>query len=132
VPPSSRHQQQARSGTRKSGKVQLVRPGRIGAWFVAKLEPPPKIRIKAPAVIRPQSAMPLAEAFAGFLEQQQLVTAFLRTNRDLDLTRILYANPFVRGLRFSVATGLHIIAAHERRHLWQAWQARRAAESAVP
>ena len=30
------------------------------------------------------------------------------------------ANPFVRGLSFSLATGLHAIAAHERRHLWQA------------
>jgi len=32
-------------------------------------------------------------------------------------------NPFIRGVRFSLATGLHVIAAHERRHLWQAARA---------
>lgn len=37
-------------------------------------------------------------------------------------------HPFVRGIRFSLATGLHVIAAHERRHLWQAWRVRRALE----
>jgi hypothetical protein len=34
-------------------------------------------------------------------------------------------------VRFSLATGLHVIAAHERRHLWQAWRVRQAAERAV-
>jgi hypothetical protein len=38
---------------------------------------------------------------------------------------------FIRGIRFSLATGLHVIAAHERRHLWQAWRVREAAERAV-
>ena len=32
---------------------------------------------------------------------------------------------------FSLATGLHAIAAHDRRHLWQAWQVRRLAEVAL-
>jgi hypothetical protein len=35
----------------------------------------------------------------------------------------------VRGIRFSLATGLHVIAAHDRRHLLQAWQVRRAFEA---
>ena len=37
----------------------------------------------------------------------------------------------IRGVRFSLATGLHVIPAHERRHLWQAWRVRRAAEQAA-
>jgi hypothetical protein len=45
---------------------------------------------------------------------------------------VRFPNPFVRGVRFSLATGLHVIAAHERRHLWQAWRARRAAERGGP
>jgi hypothetical protein len=44
--------------------------------------------------------------------------------------RLLVGEPFVRGIRFSLATGLHVIAAHERRHLWQAWRVRRALERA--
>jgi len=34
-------------------------------------------------------------------------------------------------VRFSLATGLHVIAAHERRHLWQAWRVRANAERAL-
>ena len=34
-------------------------------------------------------------------------------------------------MRFSLATGLHVIPAHERRHPWRAWQVRRAAEQAA-
>ena len=33
-----------------------------------------------------------------------------------------------RIVRISLATGLHVIAAHNRRHLWQAWRVRKAAE----
>jgi hypothetical protein len=39
---------------------------------------------------------------------------------------VRFPNPFIRGVRFSLATGLHVIAAHERRHLWQASRVRAA------
>jgi hypothetical protein len=44
---------------------------------------------------------------------------------------VRFPNPLVRGLRFSLATGLHVIAAHERRHLWQAWRIRRGMEAGM-
>jgi hypothetical protein len=59
------------------------------------------------------------------------VRVFLRKYCDLDLVGVRFANPFIRGVRFSLATGLHVIAAHERRHLWQAWRVRQAAERSV-
>jgi hypothetical protein len=37
-----------------------------------------------------------------------------------NVNRIRFKNPFIAGLRFSVATGLQVLAAHERRHLLQA------------
>ena len=107
-------------------------PGVIGRWFVRVLEPPvnPRFKAKAPTVITPRTAPPLADAFSGFLASQEDARAFLRANADLDLAGVRFANPFVRGVRFSLATGLHVIAAHERRHLWQAWRVRRAVEGA--
>jgi hypothetical protein len=36
---------------------------------------------------------------------------------DLDLARIRFLNPYGPGIRFSLATALHMIASHERRHL---------------
>ena len=108
-------------------------PGLLGRWFIQMSEPPvrPAFRVKAPKVIEPRQSPGLCETFEGFTSSQQEVTAFLREYADLDLASIRFANPFLRGVRFSLATGLHIIAVHERRHLWQAWRVRKAEERSV-
>ena len=107
-------------------------PGIIGRWFVRWLEPPvnPRLKGRAPRSIRPRTSPPLADAFAGFTASQRDVRAFLHEYADLDLAGVRFKNPFVRGVRFSLATGLHVIVAHERRHLWQAGRVRRAMELA--
>jgi hypothetical protein len=108
-------------------------PGFVGRWFMRTIEPPVKtaFRLKAPRIIEPRAAPPLASAFASFRTSQDEVRAFLRAYADLDLAAVRFPNPFVRGIRFSLATGLHVITAHERRHLWQAWRVRRSAEGAA-
>jgi hypothetical protein len=119
---------------RAQGRVRRgpAKPGLLGGWFVSMLEPPPKrwTRMKAPPKIRPRTAPPLGETFASFVATQEDVRAFLLANADLDLAAIRFPNPFIPGVRFSLATGLHVIPAHERRHLLQAWGVRRAIESA--
>jgi hypothetical protein len=108
-------------------------PGLVGRWFVRTLEPPVKapFRMKSPRSVEPRVSLSLANAFASFATTQDEVREFLRTYAGLDLAGVRFSNPFVRGIRFSLATGLHAIAAHERRHLWQAWRVRRAAERAT-
>jgi hypothetical protein len=107
-----------------------AQPGRIGRWFVRTLEPPAKAlsKRKAPRSIKPRTSPALADAVRAFLASQEEVQTFLRRYADIDLAGVRFPNPFVPGVRFSLATGLHVIAAHERRHLWQAWRVRRAAE----
>ena len=39
--------------------------------------------------------------------------------RGKNVNRIHFWNPFIPGIRFTVGTGLEIIAGHERRHLLQ-------------
>jgi hypothetical protein len=104
-------------------------PGLVGGWFVKYLEPPvkPTLKSKAPGKIRPRTAPALGDAFTAFLVSQDAVRAFLLQYAGIDLAGVRFPNPFIRGVRFSLATGLHVIAAHERRHLWQAWRVRRAA-----
>ncbi len=108
-------------------------PGLVGRWFVRTLEPPIKapFRMKSPRSIEPRVSLSLANAFASFAITQDEVREFLRTYACLDLAGVRFSNPFVRGISVSLATGLHVIAAHERRHLWQAWRVRRAAERAT-
>jgi hypothetical protein len=86
------------------------------------------LRGKAPQPIRPRPSPPLADALEQFLASQREVVSFLQRHADIDLAGVVFPNPLVRGVRFSLATGLHVIAAHERRHLWQAWRVRGAAE----
>jgi hypothetical protein len=108
-----------------------AQPGLVGRWFVRTLEPPVKapFKRKAPRKIRPRHSPALSDAMADFLAAQNDVRAFLRKYATIDLARVRFPNPFIRGVRFSLATGLHVIAAHERRHLWQAWRVRQAAQS---
>jgi hypothetical protein len=108
-----------------------ARPGRIGGWFVAMLEPPVTTRRqKAPRKIVPRVGPALSDAAQAFLASQQDVRAFLHRYAVIDLAGVRFPNPFIAGIRFSLATGVHVIAAHERRHLWQAWNVRRAAGAA--
>jgi len=105
-------------------------PGIVGKWFAATMEPPVRAhsKMRAPRKIRPNDSPSLTDAFGRFSESQNEIRSYLSTNSDLDLAGIRFPNPLVHGIRFSLATGLHIITAHERRHLWQAWRVRRAAE----
>ena len=121
-----------RARTRGRYRRRPAKPGLAGRLFTFTLEPPPRwwSKLKAPQEIRPREAPPLADSFASFIASQRDVRVFLRSTADLDLASIRFPNPFVRGVRFSLATGLHVITAHERRHLWQAWGVRRAIEGA--
>lgn len=120
--------ERAAAKARSSSRLRRgpVRPGLIGGWFVKSLEPPVTRRMRAPRTIAAAPSPPLAQAAAEFFASHEQVVRFLRTYRDLDLAGVRFPNPFIRGLRWSLATGLHALAAHERRHLWQAWNVWRA------
>lgn len=108
-----------------------ARPGVVGRWFIGLLEPPVTRRGRAPRAIRPRPDPPLADAFERFLASHEETRAFLQRYAEVDLAGVRFPNPFLPGLRFSLATGVHVIAAHDRRHLWQAWNVRREAERAA-
>ncbi len=103
-------------------------PGLIGGWFVRSLEPPvkPHFKMRAPKKIVPRESPPLDDAVRQFFASHNEMRAFLQRYADIDLSGVSFVNPFIRGIRFSLATGLHVTAAHDRRHLWQAWNVRNA------
>ena len=107
-------------------------PGFFGGLFVRSMEPPVRFKSTAPKAIQPRTAPALADAAVSFLASHDDVRRFLRTYASIDLAGVRFANPFVRGVRFSLATGLHVIASHERRHLWQARRVREAAAAGSP
>jgi hypothetical protein len=104
----------------------------LGGWFAKSFEPPvrPRFKMRAPKKIVPRESPALADAVAQFLAAHEDTRSFLTKYADIDLAGVRFPNPFIRGVRFSLATGLHVTAAHDRRHLWQAWNVRRAEELA--
>jgi hypothetical protein len=107
-----------------------ARPGILGRWFARSMEPPvkPRFKMKAPRSIHPRSTQSPKEIYDGFVDSHNAVQEFLRENANLDLAGVTFPNPFIKSFRFSLATGLHVLAAHERRHIWQGWRVREAAE----
>lgn len=102
---------------RETGPIQ---PGWFGRYFIRTLEPPPRRKLRAPRKIVPAASMPGREVLERFLRATEDVRAVIRAGAGTDLNRIRFHNPFIGFLRFSVGTGLLVITAHNRRHLWQA------------
>jgi hypothetical protein len=103
-----------------------VRPGWLSRLFIWSLDAPPRIKMSAPKKIVPAASHKRDEVLEMFLRSQEDMRKVLREGADLDLNRIRFRNPFIVSLRFTVGAGLLIIAAHNRRHLWQAEQVRQA------
>lgn len=93
--------------------------GRVLAWF---LEPPIRKKVKTAAPFVPRSTRAKAEAFGEFASLQEKLLDLLREAREADL-RTKIVSPFDRRVRYNLYSAFRIVAAHERRHLWQAEQA---------
>lgn len=103
-----------------------VRPGFFGQKFAASLEPPVKRRTRTPGRIQPRMVRARDEALAAYRSAHDEIRRLLRDAAALDVNRATFPNPFLPLLRVKVSSAFHVIAAHDRRHLWQAEQVERA------
>lgn len=119
------------------------RPNLVGRWLPGFLEPPPGMKVPAPRRIRPRSpnrVVPDAGGEAGafddrrdddgplpdFLALRDRFDERLVAADGLDLGRLRLPSPFVPLIRFDLGSAFRVVAAHERRHLWQARRVREA------
>jgi hypothetical protein len=100
------------------------RYGFLERWFVRATEPPPGIRLRTPTAARPPDDQPLAGVVANFLTMQNDLRMRIRTANGLDLARARMTSPFVKALTMGLGPCFAFLVAHERRHIWQAWQVR--------
>jgi hypothetical protein len=70
----------------------------------------------------PPDPGPPAEVLAEFAKLQGELVRLLRRAHGLDLARVKVPSPVTSLLRLSLGQWFHFLAAHERRHLWQAEQ----------
>jgi DinB superfamily len=106
-----------------------IQPGWFGRWFIGAMEPPPRRKLKAPKKALPAAHKDGADVLRAFVKAHDEVRSLIQEARDMDLNRVRFTNPFIRLFHFTVGTGLLIIAAHDRRHLWQARQVCKAMEA---
>lgn len=108
-------------GWRKSGPFEY---GSIGNWVIAELEPPPRRRLRAPRMFKPQPVQPLELVREAFLVLQGELEQRVHSANGIDLKRAKVATVFSRFVRLSLGQAFQALLAHERRHLWQARQVR--------
>jgi hypothetical protein len=101
--------------------VDDLKFGWFSRWFIRNfIAPNPGgTRARAPRKIQPTTQVE-ALALDSFLRSNQAARELVRRASGFDVNRIRFRNPFIPLLRFTVGTGLEIIAKHESRHLLQA------------
>jgi len=98
--------------------------GRFETWWVRQVEPEAKIRFNTPKPFIPAPGIYDRTAVEEFLMiQRELLD--LRDRADgIDLTKPKVRLPSPRFLKLSLGQTFALVLAHERRHLWQAWEVR--------
>lgn len=127
------------AGGRREGRTgeEPFRRTLLGRWIPGMVEPPPGLRVPAPARIRPRttevgaadegrSGGPPgpATALPRFLSLRGRLGRRLEAADGLDLGRVRVSSPFLPFLRLDLDSTFRFLAAHERRHLWQAERVR--------
>ena len=104
----------------------VISPGWFAAKFIRSMEPPVRTKMKAPTMVRPLDESDPLQTLDDFVSSHQPVRRVIVAAEGIDLNRLNFKNPFVPLLRWTVGTGLLLISAHDRRHLWQASRVKQA------
>jgi hypothetical protein len=102
--------------------------GWLGKWILVNTEPPPKRRYRAPRRFMPTDDQPVTAVLPTFLHLQGQLALLLDQANGLNLARVKVPALEAGRLRFNLLLTFAWIAAHQRRHLWQAGQVLRHAK----
>jgi hypothetical protein len=98
------------------------RYGMIGNMIVRSMEPPAKLKFKAPKIFKPRADQSLDEVVRDFFAVQAEVLLLIREANGINLARAKVTSPVSKVIKLSLGQAFGLIATHERRHLWQAHQ----------
>jgi hypothetical protein len=94
------------------------RRGPVGGLSVRAMEPPVRLKLRAPRIMRPPSEAGRDEVAARFGEAHDAFLQVLADADDVDLGRVMVTSPVTRLLRFRAIQACELVAAHVERHLW--------------
>jgi hypothetical protein len=92
----------------------------LGRLAVRLNDPPAMMRLRAPQNVQPTAGRTRREIIAAFRAYQVQYIDRLRQANGVDLARARVRTPEKAWIRIPLGSGFALMAAHERRHLWQA------------
>jgi hypothetical protein len=99
------------------GPFYLEWNARLLKWW---LEPPSRLRLPTGEPFKPVSVNDTAACFGEFESLNRKLEEQLASAQGLDLGGAKIVSPFNENVKYSVYSAFVLIAAHNRRHLWQA------------
>jgi hypothetical protein len=114
-----------RSGLEEGRRREQLAPGPFRYGLLARmflwiLEPPVRMRVKAPDVFLPRKQPGVKTALDAFLARHDELLRLVQLADGLDLAAIVVTSPANGRVKLPVGAVFGILTAHARRHLWQA------------
>jgi DinB superfamily len=97
--------------------------GVIGKLLLWVLEPPVRLKVKAPPSFHPAANTTPEAALADYLARHAELLKRIEAANGLDLGKIKVCSPASDKMKVPLGAAFGMMAAHARRHLWQARRA---------
>jgi len=102
---------------RSNGPFKMEMVASLLKW---SLEPPARLRINTTDRFQPLIFEPVDAVLPVFIHLQSQLDQAVHAANGLDLGRVKVSSPFSNRIQYNLFSCLVLIAAHQRRHLWQA------------
>lgn len=103
--------------------IEKCTPGWRGRVFAYSMEPPYAFKMKTFRSFHPQTEMQVREVREAFVRDfRRFMKTLEKASKQHDLSTIIISSPVTRLVKMSVCDAAVFLAAHSRRHLWQAEQ----------
>lgn len=98
--------------------------GFMGWLLLRVIEPPYRRKTKTAPPFVPEHIEPMSDVLERFDYLQQELQVRVERSSGLALDKLRIVSPFDARVKYNLYAALCILAAHQRRHLWQAEQVR--------
>jgi hypothetical protein len=112
----------AQARTLPSATDQPMKLSGMARWMVWWLEPPSRLRLTTTTPFLPVEYN-AAHVLPHFISLSRELAEMAEAAKGLRLDEVEIQSPFAERVRYSAYAAFRIIAAHNRRHLWQARRA---------
>ena len=88
--------------------------------FTALMEPPYKFKMKTFDIFMPKEKLGKEETLENFNRQIDKYIEFIETSENVDIKKAIVVSPVSKKIKFRLGELFPFLAAHARRHIWQA------------